>query len=94
MPPFDTFRAAFSDWNSPEHPTDLNPRPAVPERFMNFDVRVGTKVERTELAVVLNGSAGRAAFESEPHGERLSVDTPDSASIDAALEGGSLPYVR
>ena len=68
MPRFDACLAAFSDWNSPEHPTDLNPRPVVPERFMNFDVRFGTKVERTELAVVLNGRAGRAAFESEPVG--------------------------
>ena len=44
---------------------------------MNFDLIVGTKVERTELAVVLNGSVARAAFESESHQERLSVGTPD-----------------
>ena len=59
---------------------------------MNFDLRVGINVERTEVAVVLNGSVARAAFESESHRKRLSVGTPDKASIDALLEGGSLPF--
>jgi len=88
MPPVETYRAAFDVWIGPEDPADPNPRLATLARFMNYNARAGITPEQMELAVVLHGSAGRAALQGDAYRERFGVENPDAALLAALTEKG------
>ena len=88
MPPVETYRAAFDVWIGPEDPAKPNPRLETLARFMNYNARAGIDVENMELALVLHGSAGRAALDDEAYRARFEVDNPDAALLQALTEKG------
>lgn len=88
MPPLEPYRVIFDVWIGPEDAADPNPRLESLARFMNYNARAGVAPEDMELAVVLHGSAGRAALKEAAYRERFGVANPDAALMAALAERG------
>jgi intracellular sulfur oxidation DsrE/DsrF family protein len=88
MPPTDRYRAIFDVWKGPDDAATPNARLATLARFMNYNARAGIAPEQISLALVLHGSAGRAALRDASYRERFGVDNPDLALLEALTARG------
>lgn len=88
MPPVDEYRALFDVWVGPDDPTQPNPRFETLARFMNMHARAGVEPEQMQLALVVHGSAGRAALNDAAYRERFGVANPDRPLLDALAARG------
>jgi len=57
----------------PEDPSELNRHIESAARFLNMQARNGTKPGDLKVALVLHGSAGRAALTNDAHSEHFGV---------------------
>lgn len=88
MPPVDEYKALFDVWVGPEDPTAPNPRFETLARFMNMHARAGVDPEAMQLALVIHGSAGRAALNDEAYEARFGSANPDRPLLDALVARG------
>ncbi|MEM7217171.1 MAG: DsrE family protein [Pseudomonadota bacterium] len=88
LPPVSTYRAAFDVWIGPDDPATPNPRLETLARFMNYNARAGIDAADMKLAVVLHGSAGRAALQQAAYKKRFGVNNPDAELLTALTEKG------
>jgi intracellular sulfur oxidation DsrE/DsrF family protein len=88
MPPTKTYRVFFDVWIGPEDASQANPRLESLARFMNMNARAGIDAEDMELAVVLHGSAGRAALTNAMYRKRFGIDNPDLPILEALADKG------
>ena len=88
MPPVDEYRALFDVWVGPEDATVANPRFETLARFMNMHARAGVDPEAMQLALVIHGSAGRAALNDEAYRARFGSANPDRPLLDALAARG------
>ncbi|MEE4299875.1 MAG: DsrE family protein [Pseudomonadales bacterium] len=88
MPPVDEYRVLFDVWVGPEDATQPNPRLETLARFMNMHARAGVEAEAMQLALVIHGSAGRAALTDEAYRKRFGTANPDRPLLDALAARG------
>jgi intracellular sulfur oxidation DsrE/DsrF family protein len=77
----------------PEDPADLNRSIESAARFLNMNARNGIDAGKVELAVVLHGSAGRAALTDEAHAEHFGTPNPNKAMLKELGQAGVEIYL-
>lgn len=87
------YRAVFDVGAAPSAPNAKNAKIETLARFLNMHARAGVARENMHLALVLHGSAGRAALRNAAYRERFGVDNPDLELLEALDKAGVEIYL-
>lgn len=77
----------------PEDPAALNRGIESAARFLNLHARNGIEAEHLNIAVVLHGSAGRAALTDQAHREHFGVSNGSRALLEELSQAGAAIYI-
>jgi len=82
------YRAVFDVARAPDEPDRVNPSIETLARFLNMHKRAGVPDERIHVALVLHGSAAKAALEDDAYRKRHNVDNPNQELLQALRAAG------
>jgi intracellular sulfur oxidation DsrE/DsrF family protein len=83
-----TYRIVMDVGAGPDQPAAPNRRIESAARFLNMHARNGVQPAAMKLAVVLHGSAARAALEDSAHEAHFGVANPDRALLESLGQAG------
>lgn len=86
-------RVAMDVATAPDDPGATNRHIESAARFLNMNARAGVPASGIEFAVVLHGSAARAALTDEAYRRRHGGANPDGALIEALAAAGVRFYL-
>lgn len=93
LDPNQHYKVLMDVGKGPEDPAALNRSIESAARFLNMNARNGISSNKLELAVVLHGSAGRAALSDQAHAEHFGVPNGNKALMDALSQAGVAIYI-
>ncbi|MDH5643628.1 MAG: DsrE family protein [Gemmatimonadota bacterium] len=87
------YKVVFDVSQGGTEPEALNRYIVTVARFLNMHARAGVPVENMHLAIVLHGSAAKAALSHEAYRERYEIDNPNFELVAALREAGVRIYL-
>jgi len=88
LDPNQEYKVIMDVGKGPENPSALNRGIESAARFLNMNARNGIRPDRLDLAIVLHGSAGRAALKDEAHTRRFGAPNPNRALMEELSQAG------
>lgn len=82
------YRVVFDVSVAPESAADLNPRIETLARFLNMHAAAGVPTQNMKLALVLHGSAGKAALVDEAYHARFGSTNPNLELLNGLSRAG------
>lgn len=93
LDPAQNYKVVMDIGKGPDDPAAVNRGIESAARFLNLHARNGISAENLELAVVLHGSAGRAALTDPAYAEHFGMPNGNKALMEALAEAGVDIYI-
>lgn len=93
LDPEQDYKVIMDIGKGPEDPAALNRSIESAARFLNLHARNGIKAEQMNIAVVLHGSAGRAALTEQAHREHFGVSNGSRGLLEELSQAGAAIYI-
>jgi intracellular sulfur oxidation DsrE/DsrF family protein len=93
LDPKQSYKIIMDIGKAPEDPSAVNRSIESAARFLNMHARNGIDPGRLEFAIVLHGSAGRAALTDQAHAEHFNVPNGNKALLDELDQAGVAIYI-
>ena len=87
------YKVVMDVGKGPEAPAALNRQIESAARFLNMQARNGTQPEDLKIAIVLHGSAGRAALKDEAHAELFGAPNGSRGLLEELGRAGAAIYL-
>ena len=88
LDPDQDYKIIMDIGKGPEDPAAVNRSIESAARFLNLHARNGINAEQLSIAVVLHGSAGRAALTDQAHTEHFDVANGSRALLEELSQAG------
>jgi len=93
LDPDQHYKVIMDVGKGPEDPAALNRGIESAARFLNMHARNGIEADKLEVAIVLHGSAGRAALTDPAHAEKFGALNGSKAMLEELGQAGASIYI-
>lgn len=88
LDPEQDYKVIMDVGKGPDDPVERNRYVESAARFLNMNARNGLRVDKLQLALVLHGSAGRAALSDAAYEAQFGAPNPDKAMLEELRQAG------
>ena len=93
LDPNQRYKIIMDVGKGPEDPSAMNRGIESIARFLNMNARNGISTDKLEVAVVLHGSAGRAALSDQAHARHFETANANKAMLEELSQAGVAVYL-